>query len=78
MCAYMVDLFGNEEQKKTWIPRFGTFDAFASYCLTEPNSGSDSKNMKTFAKKVLINKKLFRMEMIMLLMDLNVLFREVL
>ncbi|CAD8181419.1 unnamed protein product [Paramecium octaurelia] len=51
MCAYMVDQFGNEEQKKTWIPRFGTFDAFASYCLTEPNSGSDSKNMKTFAKK---------------------------
>lgn len=24
---------------------------FSSYCLTEPGSGSDSKNMKTFAKE---------------------------
>jgi len=27
-----------------------TFDLFSSYCLTEPNSGSDAANMKTFAK----------------------------
>ncbi|CAD8096144.1 unnamed protein product [Paramecium sonneborni] len=66
MCAYMVDQFGNEEQKQTWIPRFGKFDAFASYCLTEPNSGNDSKNMK---KK--------KMEMIMQQMDLNFLFLEI-
>lgn len=29
-----------------------TMETMASYCLTEPNSGSDSKNMKTTAKKV--------------------------
>ena len=36
MCAWMIDEFGNEEQKKYWIPKLSTMDVFASYCLTEP------------------------------------------
>ena len=28
-----------------------TFDKFSSYCLTEPDSGSDAQAMKTFAKE---------------------------
>lgn len=28
-----------------------TFDKFSSYCLTEPDSGSDAASMKTFAKE---------------------------
>lgn len=28
-----------------------SLDLYSSYCLTEPNSGSDSKSMKTTAKK---------------------------
>lgn len=46
----MVETFGNEELKKKWLPQMTTFDLFSSYCLTEPDSGSDAKAMKSFAK----------------------------
>ena len=36
MCAWMIDEFGNEEQKLHWIPKLATMDKFSSYCLTEP------------------------------------------
>ena len=36
MCSWMIDEFGNEEQKKYWIPKLANMDVFASYCLTEP------------------------------------------
>ena len=51
MCAWMIDQFGNDEQKKRWLPQLCTFDKFTSYCLTEPDSGSDAQAMKTFAKE---------------------------
>lgn len=51
MCAWMVATFGSEEQKTTLLPQLMTLEKFSSYCLTEPNSGSDAKAMKTFAKK---------------------------
>ena len=51
MCAWMIDQFGNEEQKERWLPELCTFDKFTSYCLTEPDSGSDAQAMKTFAKE---------------------------
>jgi alkylation response protein AidB-like acyl-CoA dehydrogenase len=38
-------------------------DLFSSYCLTEPNSGSDSKAMKTFAAKVQKTLYHFRIKM---------------
>lgn len=36
MCAWMIDEFGNEEQKKRWIPQLASMGCLASYCLTEP------------------------------------------
>ena len=36
MALWMIDQFGNEEQKKKWIPPLAKMDLFASYCLTEP------------------------------------------
>lgn len=51
MCAWMIDQYGNEEQKKRWLPDLCTFEKFTSYCLTEPDSGSDAQSMKTFAKE---------------------------
>jgi len=51
MCTWMIDAFGNEEQRKKWIPAMAPMDIFASYCLTEPNSGSDAAAMQTTAKK---------------------------
>lgn len=51
MCCWIVDEFGNEAQKEKFLPGLISMEDFASYCLTEPDSGSDSKAMKTFAKK---------------------------
>ncbi|TNV78618.1 hypothetical protein FGO68_gene784 [Halteria grandinella] len=51
MCAWMIDQFGNEEQKQRWLPEMCLFEKFSSYCLTEPDSGSDAQAMKTFAKE---------------------------
>lgn len=49
MCTWMISEFGNEQQKKDWIPGLLSMDRFSSYCLTEPNSGSDAAAMKTTA-----------------------------
>lgn len=50
MVAWMIDNYGNEEQRKKFLPDMLTFDKFSSYCLTEPNSGSDAIAMKSFAE----------------------------
>ncbi|TKC13210.1 acyl-CoA dehydrogenase [Pedobacter polaris] len=42
--------YGNEAQKAKYIPKLGTGEWKASYCLTEPNSGSDANSGKTKAK----------------------------
>jgi alkylation response protein AidB-like acyl-CoA dehydrogenase len=42
--------YGNETQKAKYIPKLGTGEWKASYCLTEPNSGSDANSGKTKAK----------------------------
>lgn len=52
MCAWMIDEFGNENQKKKYIPQMATMEKFASYCLTEPNAGSDAASLGTSAKKI--------------------------
>ncbi|HYV94249.1 MAG TPA: acyl-CoA dehydrogenase family protein [Chitinophagales bacterium] len=41
--------FGTEEQKKKYLPRLATGELKASYCLTEPGSGSDALGAKTTA-----------------------------
>ncbi len=42
--------FGNEEQRKKYIPKLSTGEMKAAYCLTEPGSGSDALAAKTNAK----------------------------
>jgi alkylation response protein AidB-like acyl-CoA dehydrogenase len=51
MCAWMIDKFGNSEQKKKYLPAFCTMELLSSYCLTEPNSGSDAASLQTKAVK---------------------------
>ncbi|XP_030078271.1 isobutyryl-CoA dehydrogenase, mitochondrial isoform X2 [Microcaecilia unicolor] len=51
MCAWMVDTFGNEEQRHQFCPSLCSMEKFASYCLTEPGSGSDAASLLTSAKK---------------------------
>ena len=41
--------FGTEEQKQKWIPRIASGEDIVSFCLTEPDAGSDNFSMKTTA-----------------------------
>lgn len=49
MASWMIDRFGSEEQRKAWLPKLTSMELIASYCLTEPGSGSDAAAMKTTA-----------------------------
>ncbi|HEY2197249.1 MAG TPA: acyl-CoA dehydrogenase family protein, partial [Mycobacterium sp.] len=51
MCAWMIDAFGTDEQRKGWVPRLASMDAIASYCLTEPGAGSDAGALSAKAVK---------------------------
>lgn len=51
MCVWMISKFGNEAQKNKWIPNLALLDTYASYCLTEPNAGSDAASLLTSAKR---------------------------
>ena len=41
--------YGNDEQKKRYIPKLATGEWKAAYCLTEPDSGSDANRAKSRA-----------------------------
>lgn len=45
-----IILFGNEEQKKKYLPKLASGEWIAAYALTEPGSGSDALGAKTNAK----------------------------
>src|SRR5580693_2984806 len=49
MAAWMIDRFGTKEQRARFLPRLTTMAHFASYCLTEPGSGSDAAALATKA-----------------------------
>ncbi|XP_074929566.1 isobutyryl-CoA dehydrogenase, mitochondrial isoform X3 [Chelonoidis abingdonii] len=51
MCAWMIDTFGNEEQRRKFCPSLCSMEKLASYCLTEPGSGSDAASLITSAKR---------------------------
>jgi alkylation response protein AidB-like acyl-CoA dehydrogenase len=51
MCAWMVDAFGAEALKKKFLPKLASMEMVASYCLTEPGSGSDAGALRTKAVK---------------------------
>ncbi|KAM9033227.1 isobutyryl-CoA dehydrogenase, mitochondrial isoform 2-T8 [Sarcophilus harrisii] len=51
MCVWMIDSFGNEEQRHRFCPPLCSMEKFASYCLTEPGSGSDAASLMTSAKR---------------------------
>jgi alkylation response protein AidB-like acyl-CoA dehydrogenase len=49
MAAWMVDAFGSDELRQRFLPDLCSMKKFASYCLTEPDSGSDAASLKTRA-----------------------------
>src|SRR5215469_12850680 len=51
MVAWMIDHYGNDEQHQRWLPEILNMQTLCSYCLTEPNSGSDAAALKTTATR---------------------------
>lgn len=49
MCSWMIDSFGGEELRGKYCPKLTSMEMIASYCLTEPGSGSDAAALKTKA-----------------------------
>jgi len=49
LCTGHILTFGNEEQKKKYLPQLATCEHLGAWGLTEPNTGSDAGNMKTTA-----------------------------
>src|SRR6185436_12064928 len=50
MAAWMIDGFGDDEQRRRFLPKLCSMEHFASYCLTEPNAGSDAAALATRAE----------------------------
>ncbi len=51
MASWMIDRFGSRQVKDKYLPQLTGMDKIASYCLTEPSSGSDAAALKTKAVK---------------------------
>lgn len=51
MASWMIDRFGGEAVKAKYLPSLVTMEKIASYCLTEPGSGSDAAALKTTARR---------------------------
>ncbi len=51
MASWMIDRFGSAAVKEKYLPSLITMERIASYCLTEPGSGSDAAALKTKAVK---------------------------
>ncbi len=49
MASWMIDLFGDDALRAKYLPSLVTMERIASYCLTEPGSGSDAAALKTRA-----------------------------
>jgi hypothetical protein len=50
MASWMIDRFASDALRQKYLPRLTTMELIASYCLTEPGSGSDAASMRTTAK----------------------------
>ena len=51
MATWMIDSFGSDDLRGRYVPRLTTMELIASYCLTEPGSGSDAAGLRTTAKR---------------------------
>ncbi|MBK8607094.1 MAG: acyl-CoA dehydrogenase family protein [Chitinophagaceae bacterium] len=51
LCTGHIMAFGNDEQKKKWLPKLATAEWIGAWGLTEANTGSDAGNMACTAVK---------------------------
>jgi alkylation response protein AidB-like acyl-CoA dehydrogenase len=52
MAAWMIDAYGSDAARTKFLPKLCTMEHFASYCLTEPDAGSDAASLSTRARRV--------------------------
>ena len=50
MASWMIDRFGGNAQRRRFLPKLASMEHFASYCLTEPGSGSDAASLSASAQ----------------------------
>ena len=51
MATWMIDRYGDEDLRDKYVPRLTAGEFIASYCLTEPGSGSDAASLSTKATR---------------------------
>ncbi|MGY8828670.1 MAG: isobutyryl-CoA dehydrogenase [Pseudomonadales bacterium] len=51
MASWMLASFADQTLKDAWLPRLVSGELLASYCLTEPDAGSDAARLRTRAKR---------------------------
>lgn len=51
MASWMICTWGQESLKNAWAANLTSGEKLASYCLTEPNAGSDAGSLRTTAKR---------------------------
>lgn len=51
LCTNHLYTFGNEEQRRRWIPKLASGEWIGAWGLTEPNTGSDAMRMQCVAEK---------------------------
>ncbi len=51
LCTNHILQFGDEDQKRLYLPRLASGEWIGAWGLTEPNTGSDAGNMRTVAKR---------------------------
>ena len=49
MASWMIDRFGDDAQRRRFLPKLTAMAHLASYCLTEPGAGSDAASLTTRA-----------------------------
>ncbi|MGV9009547.1 isobutyryl-CoA dehydrogenase [Brevundimonas sp.] len=51
MATWMIDRFGSDDLRARYVPSLVSMERIASYCLTEPGSGSDAAGLRTSARR---------------------------
>ena len=51
MASWMIDTFGSQDVKDRYLPDLISMEKIASYCLTEPGSGSDAAALRTRSRR---------------------------
>lgn len=51
MVVWMIDSYGNDAQRRAWLPGLISMTELGSYCLTEPDAGSDAAALTTSARR---------------------------